>query len=202
MQDRSQGPDVTSGKTDRRELLLDAAIDITAAQGLRGVTHRAIQQAAGLPHGSVTYYFKTRQQLVTAMVERLVERDRVPVTAMVHDLLMTLVGSAETPDYEHLAERLRSWLDEGRVVHLARMELDLEGVRDPELMALMSRGAAEFWKIGELIAAARGSKDPELDGRVMVTLLLGLFTDYFTREPHDPRVLLAGMRRAVESVSL
>ena len=46
-------------ETDRRTALLEASLRLIGRDGLRGVTHRAVEQEAGAPHGSTTYYFKT-----------------------------------------------------------------------------------------------------------------------------------------------
>jgi AcrR family transcriptional regulator len=40
---------------------------------MRGLTHRAVDRTAGLPEGSASYYFRTRQALLQATVERLAE---------------------------------------------------------------------------------------------------------------------------------
>src|SRR5262249_26557192 len=59
----------------RRAELADAAIATLARDGMRGLTHRAVDRAAGLPEGSASYYFRTRQALLKATVERLAELD-------------------------------------------------------------------------------------------------------------------------------
>ena len=58
----------------RRALIADAAISTLARDGMRGLTHRAVDRTAGLPEGSASYYFRTRQALLQATVERLVAR--------------------------------------------------------------------------------------------------------------------------------
>jgi AcrR family transcriptional regulator len=57
----------------RRDLIADAAISTLARDGMRGLTHRAVDRTAGLPEGSASYYFRTRQALLQATVERLAE---------------------------------------------------------------------------------------------------------------------------------
>src|ERR1051326_7175822 len=57
----------------RRALIADAAISTLARDGMRGLTHRAVDRAAGLPEGSASYYFRPRQALLRATVERLAE---------------------------------------------------------------------------------------------------------------------------------
>ncbi|MFF4261172.1 TetR/AcrR family transcriptional regulator [Streptomyces virginiae] len=60
---------------DRRTLIADTAIDLVAAAGLRGLTHRAVDGAARLPAGSTSYYFRTRTALIGACYARLAELD-------------------------------------------------------------------------------------------------------------------------------
>ncbi|MER5759959.1 TetR/AcrR family transcriptional regulator, partial [Streptomyces sp. NPDC002082] len=61
--------------SDRRTLIADSAIELVAAAGLRGLTHRAVDGAAGLPAGSTSYYFRTRTALIGACYARLAELD-------------------------------------------------------------------------------------------------------------------------------
>jgi TetR/AcrR family transcriptional regulator, regulator of biofilm formation and stress response len=59
------------GKNDpgRRERITRAAIDVVAANGVEGLTHRAVAAAAGVPLGSTTYYFATLDDLLASAVE-------------------------------------------------------------------------------------------------------------------------------------
>jgi DNA-binding transcriptional regulator YbjK len=54
-------------------LITDAAIDILANVGARGLSHRAIDLKAGLPPGTTSNYFKTSYQLLEAAGRRLAE---------------------------------------------------------------------------------------------------------------------------------
>src|SRR5882762_7629376 len=55
----------------RRRRLADAAIDTLATAGMRGLTHRSVDRAAGLPEGSCSYYFRTRHALLRRSVEAM-----------------------------------------------------------------------------------------------------------------------------------
>ena len=48
----------------RREALLNAALDLFVEGGSRAVTHRAVAAAAGLPSATTTYYFATIDELM------------------------------------------------------------------------------------------------------------------------------------------
>jgi len=114
---------------DRRTSIADAAISTLAHSGSRGLTHRAVDRAAGLPLGSTSYYFRTRAELLQAAVDRLAELDGAAVElegadSLAHDL-------ARVVDQLLTTERDRL---------LARYELALESVRRPELRDLMNTG--------------------------------------------------------------
>src|SRR5512133_616737 len=65
----------------RRAEIADAAISTLARDGMRGLTHRAVDRTAGLPEGSASYYFRTRQALLQATVERLAELTSADILA-------------------------------------------------------------------------------------------------------------------------
>lgn len=52
-------------------LIADSAIEVVARDGVRALTHRAVDSEAGLPSGSTSYYCRTRAQLLSLTVDRL-----------------------------------------------------------------------------------------------------------------------------------
>jgi DNA-binding transcriptional regulator YbjK len=55
----------------RRRALTDAAIELVAHQGLHGLTHRALDGQAGVPAGTASNYFSTRDALLVATMQRV-----------------------------------------------------------------------------------------------------------------------------------
>ena len=55
----------------RRDRLADAAIELLAREGARGLTHRAVDAEAGEPAGTTSRYFRTRDALTAAAVDRI-----------------------------------------------------------------------------------------------------------------------------------
>ncbi|MGX5716209.1 TetR/AcrR family transcriptional regulator [Arthrobacter sp. MAHUQ-56] len=83
---------------DRRTQLLDAALGIVADRGLKGLTHRAVDAAAGLSEGTTSNYYRSRTALVEAVLERLLQLDGA---------LLQGAGPAGPPrDVGELAEQL------------------------------------------------------------------------------------------------
>ncbi|MFE5732988.1 TetR/AcrR family transcriptional regulator [Streptomyces sp. NPDC056528] len=158
---------------DRRNLIADAAIGIVAAAGLRGLTHRAVDAAAGLPTGSTSYYFRTRGALIGACYLRLGELSLADV-----DRWEAEYGSPD-PDSaaEALAALLHHWLTTERERQLARFELSLEATRRPELRAdLETAGLAARSRAAALLAAL-GAPRPARAADLLVAWTDGLLYD-------------------------
>ncbi|MCP2294315.1 transcriptional regulator, TetR family [Nocardia amikacinitolerans] len=156
---------------DRRTRLADAAVETLARTGMRGLTHRAVDQAAGLPEGSCSNCFRTRQALLEATVERLAERDAaelaLPVPAVPDpDELSTL-----------LADIIERWLTTDRDRMLARYELALESTRRPELRKALRDSGARFRTMATELFAALGAPDPDRRANAFVGCLDGVIFD-------------------------
>lgn len=184
--------------TDRRARLLDEALAMLARSGLAAVTHRSVENAAGAPHGSVTYWFGSRDGLVDAIVDRLVAECETEVRAIAEGLEAAYATGA-APDLDRLAGAISHWMDELRELHLARLELELAAVRDERIRARMHQAALLFWGLCDPIVRALGSDDPERDRRAMGIMVDGILLDRLAR-PHQPReVLVAAIRRLLGS---
>ncbi|WP_436775571.1 TetR/AcrR family transcriptional regulator [Yinghuangia sp. YIM S09857] len=191
---------VPGGPPSRRVQLLDAAIRVLAAHGLRGLTHRAVQQEAGLPHGSVTYYFKTRDHLVFGVIDRMTELERRQAGQVADELLRAMAVRPFRPDYPRIAELTHAWWSTSRDRQLARYEMQLAGTREPAIAEAMNRSAREFWKLTELVALATGSSDAVNDGEVLLAFIDGMMFHFLVHEPENPKYLETGLRFAVESL--
>jgi AcrR family transcriptional regulator len=176
--------------------LVDEALRLAAHGGLGAVTHRSVQAAAGAPHGSVTYWFGTREGLLTAMVDRLVDVCEARVAPIAAGIEAAYASGVE-PDPEQIAEAVAAWIDDDRELHLARLELELAAARDPRLRPRMNDAARVFWRMCEPLARATGSDDPERDGRAMAAMVDGLLLDRLSHPPQSRAVLVAAIRRVL-----
>ena len=59
----------------RREALLEAVLKIVAEVGPDAVTHRRVAEVAELPLASTTYWFDSKEHLLTAALELAADRD-------------------------------------------------------------------------------------------------------------------------------
>ena len=124
---------------DRRSAILDAAIDLLATKGLPGVTHRSVDEAAGLPEGSCSYYFGKKTALLIAAAERLGDRiEQSCAEARRHFADLVAEGKLKEAT-AFMAQDLVDDADDGKILLLARFELSFAGLRTPELKPAADR---------------------------------------------------------------
>jgi len=66
---------------DRKDRIIDAAIEVIAEHGVAGTTHRLIAAAADVPLGSLTYHFSSLEDLRAQAFQRHAERMSVRYAA-------------------------------------------------------------------------------------------------------------------------
>jgi DNA-binding transcriptional regulator YbjK len=186
------------GSDDRRARLVQEALGLVAGGGLAAVTHRAVETAAGVPHGSVTYWFGSRDGLVAAMVDQLVAESEREVAAIALDVAARM-SAGGAPDATTVAAAVAAWIERGADMHVARMELELAAVRDPRLRARMRDAAQVFWRLCEPLVRAAGSSDPERDARAMAAMVDGLLLDRLAHPPQGDDVLATAVRQLLRS---
>jgi DNA-binding transcriptional regulator YbjK len=114
---------------ERRAQLTDAAIRVLAREGARGLTHRAVDDEAGVPRGTAANYFSTRAALFAGLVERIAER--VSFSEAAEIARTTRAASAQTTADYLRASRDRLLAD--RDLAVAYFEVRLEAMRRPEI---------------------------------------------------------------------
>ncbi|MFF1925674.1 TetR/AcrR family transcriptional regulator [Streptomyces sp. NPDC058221] len=175
----------------RADLITDAALDLLAERGMRGLTHRAVDERAGLPQGSTSNYARTRQSLLEATVRRLAEREAKVLApgelpAPGPD---TGAGTPESapgppPDLSTphgqdaliagLALALHRYLTRHPELLVCRYELALEATRRPELRAFFDATGRQFREPLVALMTASGSPEPERHTLSLVAWCEGL----------------------------
>lgn len=125
----------------RRARLTDAAIELLVESGVHGVTHRAVDRRAGLPAGTASNYFRTREALLVATARRVVEQHQADMAQAGHDATApgNPIGDLDdrTRAIELIAGSLLLAAGPHRSRYLAIFELRLESLRRPALAAAM-----------------------------------------------------------------
>ncbi|WP_037782016.1 MULTISPECIES: TetR/AcrR family transcriptional regulator [Kitasatospora] len=167
----------------RPTLIADTAIALIAERGLRGLTHRAVDEEAGLPAGSTSNLARTRAALLDLALARIVERETEgsPVTAG------ELPDGAEARELlvQGGADLLHRALTVGRTLTLARLELALEATRRPELRTGYDRLGARFTDLATALLARCGSADPAGDARRLIRWCDGVLFNSTAGSGHD-----------------
>ena len=127
--------------TPRSRLVTDAAINVLAKYGSRGLTHRAVDSEAGLPEGSTSNLFRNRADLMSAILQAHVERE---LTVMDSVGALDAVGSID--EAASLVANVIESLTSETSLHLitARYEIYLEGLRQEPFQPLIAQVRERF----------------------------------------------------------
>lgn len=144
-----------------------------ADEGIKGVTHRRVDQKVKVAHGTTSFYFRTRASLLHGVATRVAEldyRELAAATAVPSGLATLVIRSATG------ARLTRT---------RARHELALQSHRDPQLAAILESNVRRF---SELIRDAVLRLQPpgdEADQKlvdqrtyVLMTFISGLMLAY------------------------
>ncbi|MEV4759559.1 TetR/AcrR family transcriptional regulator [Micromonospora sp. NPDC049559] len=166
--------------SERVAVLADAAIDLIADLGMRGLTHRAVDARAGLPQGTTSAYLRTRKALIEAVVHRLAELDQQDLEGTTVAAELAAPGPYGPDDLDRLAAGIAVMLDRSlstdRRRALARYACVLEATHHPELRTILAYGAASRAHARAMMTAA-GASDPARAGDWIVACLDGLLFD-------------------------
>lgn len=157
----------------RREALLEAVLRIVAEVGADAVTHRRVAEAADLPLASTTYWFDSKEHLLTAAIELAAERDIARVRSLVSSAgadpadPIGLVTSQILEPIDHERPGSRGSL-------IASYSLLIEAARRPALQAVATRWSEAYVEaLGTMLAAA-GSCQPRADAQLLMATYDGL----------------------------
>jgi len=168
-----------------RDALIDAAAELIAEQGLRGVSHRTVADRAGVAHGLVRHHFKTLDSLVLEAVRRAGEESITlsllePGTGDLGDLAAGLPGHVRDEPYKHAMS----------------YELAREGLRRADLGEVM-RGVYDDYVDAVRRELERAGINEETDAlaRVVFAALDGLVLQQIVRgRPGDLESGIARLR--------
>ena len=167
--------------SNRREVLLDAAIRVLGERGIRALTHRAVDGEAGLAPGSTANYFPAREALLEAIVDRVsvLERQRFDEAAVeVVPLSPVDLGRA-----------IAGWVQEAtganRALTLARYAVLVEAGNNPRIRHRLAEtgGRVNAWFANWLRQI--GSADTDCDVHLLGNYITGLMLHQLAMP--DPR---------------
>ncbi|MBE2222185.1 MAG: TetR/AcrR family transcriptional regulator [Anaerolineae bacterium] len=156
----------------RRNLIIDAAIEVISEQGFQRTTIKQIASKAGIADGTIYNYFKNKDGILTAIIARLSEGEAEDVNA----------AEAEQVDFEtfistfvsnRMAEMDSSFQTLKVVLPEMIMDADLSTQVYEQIYAPMFSVMEQYFE--ELIALGQiDAVDPALAARLFASPLLGM----------------------------
>jgi DNA-binding transcriptional regulator YbjK len=175
--------------TERLPVIADAGLRLIARDGLRGLTHRAVDAEAGLPVGSTSYYLRKRDDLIAACVRSLVEINLAEIAATgVADRAMT---GEELADLG--AELMWQWITVDPHRRLARYELMLHSRQRPELAELLADAGDRLRAVVAAVLETQNCARPASTAAWFVGCIDGVVLDQLT-EPDRRRMSRSDLR--------
>lgn len=155
--------------SDARSQLLNAGLEVIAAQGMGGLTHEAVDTAAHAPPGSAEETFPTQKELLEGVTQRAIERELAMAGGPGLDFVATREGVATA--FGTFALRA---VGEDRAVTLARYALHAQAANNPALRTFYAVGADEVDTTAIDIFRRAGSRHPERDFGILANYMTGL----------------------------
>ncbi|MGS2644144.1 TetR/AcrR family transcriptional regulator [Streptosporangium sp. G12] len=185
-------------KSQRAELVADTAIALLADRGMRGLTHRAVDEAAGLPPGSTSNLARTRSALLELTLARLTQLESAAFAPILEPPAPDVVEALA----EMTAQALWTQLTVGRRRTVARYELALEATRRPELRRIYDRAGERFRAPVVAILSTAGSSDPVRHGRQIIAFSEGVIFDAVVGAGAEPTLedLRLGVRELLRGM--
>jgi DNA-binding transcriptional regulator YbjK len=152
---------------ERVDQILRATLAVIGRDGVSAVTHRSVADEAGVPLGSLTYYFASKQVLLREALRLHVREDAGRLRRVAAQLL------DEQASGDRVVETFAALLGEGHP-DLAQFELYLEAARDPQLREVAAESLRAYAEVAELALRAAGVPNPEAVAGVIVATIDGL----------------------------
>lgn len=169
-----------------RQALLDAAIRVVAAQGLRGLTYRSVAAEAGVSHGSVRYHFGNWASLVEDTLAYTVQRS-----------IDAAELESDQPGFAGFAAALAASVAEDPAAQAFQYELALEARRRPELVAPMKRVYDSYRSAVRNALAHNGIDDASLGDAVFAAMDGLVFSQTVFGDQEQTQRALAALRSLI-----
>lgn len=162
---------------ERRRELCDAAIQVLAEHGSRGLTHGRVDHYAAVPDGTTSYYYRTRAALLRGVGKRVAAIDLANLRS-----LSVQPVDPESP-FAHLAELvIMQSHGAGLALNRARHELLLGAARDPDLADTSQEFVARIVAMShDAIAHLQPDNDDSVLLEAQTTAVNTFITGVFTR---------------------
>jgi DNA-binding transcriptional regulator YbjK len=178
----------------RIEQILAAAVQVFGSGGPTAVTHRAVADAAGVPLGSTTYYFKDRDDLMQQTMRHAIDVEARRLSEIVEAFHGELTVDASVA---LLTEMFFDKTVADPLYDLALFEMFLEATRNPSV-----RSMTQDWTrmIAELTERVLPPTDPSVPRDVAVQIVAALIDGLMLEETSNQTLGLANLSDQIRVV--
>jgi DNA-binding transcriptional regulator YbjK len=159
--------------SERRRLIVEAALRVIARDGVSAATHRAVAAEAGVPLASTTYHFASKAEIVTEALELAIDRSIAAVERH------TGPPGPASPDalVDRLVELVDALRADDQAPLAAQYELLIEAGRSPALGRVAERWDGAYMSGLRAVVAAAGIPDPDGAADILSDLIEGALLD-------------------------
>lgn len=178
----------------RMRALLDAGVAVLATQGMRGLTHRAVDRQAGLAEGSCSAYLRTRLALLTALADHVAAEIAQTTRALTERISAHNAGlGTDESDTAYAVDQTVAMfvdlLDQPALVR-ALFELSLEGGRNQELRAVTAAWSGQLTALVEDVLRQKGFEDAGERAATLVAAMEGVLLRAMREDPAAQRAFV------------
>ncbi len=194
----------------RRNEIVDAAAAIIHAQGIQNLSLSEIEKKIGMSRGQLTYYFKTKEDILLAVFDRLLdlmgqqnaeaELDKLDWLEIVREVLLIVLQEppahpefhalqhtflSQTSHRNDFRDRLAELYEDWRARSAAALKRDLR--RRPAVRKVSPRTLATLVQaIFHGLAVQRAADPSAIDTRAVIRLCLDMLSNYLWEPTKKP----------------
>lgn len=148
---------------------MQATLAVISRSGIPAVTHRSVAEEAGVPLGSLTYWFATKDDLLREALRRFVEEEADRLSGIAAQLADGVAPADAARSFAEVLEAGHTRPDQ-----IAQFELYLEAARNPALRPIAEEGLRAYEAVAVAALRSVGVDDPEEMAPLFVSLADGL----------------------------
>lgn len=162
---------------DRREQIVEAAMDVFAARGFAGTSTAEVARAAGLSQAYLFKLFPTKAELAVAVAERCFER-----TASAFQVAIAAARESGEGVMPAVGKAYRDLVSDPSTL-LVQLHAQAAAVTDPAVRDAVRRGFAGLY---EIVARATEASDDELRAFFATGMLINVSVAMAAAEVDEP----------------
>jgi DNA-binding transcriptional regulator YbjK len=163
-------------------------VKVIGAGGLASLTHRAVAEAAHVPLGSMTYYFRDRDELIEETMAYAVAIERRRMRGILRDSQVTADTQLDVDQSVALLTRI--FLDKSiadPLYDLALFEMFMEATRNP---AVREKTIAWSRLIAQIVDRVLPPTDPAVSRAVVIQVIAALIDGLMLESASNQKLTL------------